>query len=699
MPLNPLSLLSGCKRCLVLLLPLLLLGVAVVLLPQAAHAHTPLLAQPLPAEEDAPPTYLPIARTAGGPLATLASPDGTVIVRIETTRLAAQTGQLRFSISHGTRQLVTSGRLGVTVEGVDGEGGFVPLLQESTEYRLLAVTSRSVRQSYTLAVSERSTIPNRFNEAVIALRTVAAPERRLNLIVRAYDEGVALRYQVPAQGGFSEARYLTDGTQWLFPAGTFAYEERPIPPAQPAATGGSASVNAWSEGVYARVPVNELGAEMPLPLTLDYGGGEFGAIVEGAVDNFARSSLRRVSQPAAGVALKLEGPSRAGLPYASPWRVLMIAPSAGGLLERNYLLYNLADPTPYSAAQVATFAQMAGTAIRILPQNADPLTGVGEFTTAQAREYVDFASQLGIQYVAFDTGWYGDEDSASSDPVVPQGTLDVRQVALYGMSKSPPVGVILYVNQLQLDADLERIMGQYSAWGVKGIKLGFVDGTSQSGINLVHLAVREAAARNMFVDVHDGYRPSGMTRTYPNLFTQEGVAGAERQQGAEHTTHLPFTRFIIGAADYTLPYYSSIVRTTRAHQLGLAVIFYSPLNFVLWASGPGQYEGDPGADFLASVPTTWDETRVLAGTPGEMASVARRKGSAWYIGTITNTTPRSVPLALDFLTPGVTYRARIFSEAQANVVQVQERSVVQGDVLEAAMLPSGGHAVHLIPQP
>ncbi len=657
-------------------LPVVLIALLALL---ALTPFPTLAATPQPAQQDPPVGYLPIARTPGGPLATVASPDSSVAVRIIGTRAGGGGGLLRFEIHHGARPLVTSGQLAVVANGYDPATLFTPLFTAATEYTLVSVTSRIVREEYTLAVSERSQIPNRYNEVTLALKTSVPPERRLNLVVRAFDEGVALRYVVPAQAGVERVRFVQEGTQFLFPAGTAAWEQRPL---------GSVG---WSEGVYSRVPVEQLSAQMPLPLTLDF-GGEYGALFEAAVDNFARSSLKRVTGATSGVALYLEGPSEDALPYATPWRTLMVADSAGGLIEQNYLLYNLAEPTRYSAVQVAEFARMPGTAMRIFPD------ANGVFWTETAKQVVDFADARDIDYVAFDAGWYGPEFAPEADPTKEgTGNLSIATVSAYAASKG--VGVILYVNQVHLDANIDEILGIYQSWGVKGIKLGFVDGTSKAGINLIHYSVEQAAQYGMFVDVHDAYRPSGMTRTYPNLFTQEGVAGAEHGLNADHTTQLPFTRFIIGAADYTLPYYWGSLPTTRGHQLGLAILFYSPLNFVLWYDLPAQYDASPGADFLASVPTTWDETRVLSGAPAESVAMARRSGSSWYVGAITNQSARSLPVTLDFLQAGVTYTARIYSESTRNVVTVQDRSVVRGDQIQLNLLASGGAAIRLTPNP
>lgn len=662
----------------------LLLGMLLVcLLPVAAGAAP---TQQLPGP-DTPLVFLPIVQRAGGPLATVTSPDGLLQIVVTISRPASRTGLLHFSAVRDGQPLLSDGRLGLSAVGVAPENGSTfPLFAPDVEYTLTGVATRSVRSQYALAVGERSLVPDNFNEATISLRSNETPARHLQLVVRAYDEGLALRYAIPAQVGVARARITADSAQFLFPPATIAWEQRPLG-------------NGWSEGTYARVAVSGLNSKVAMPLTLELPGGVWAALFEAAVDNFARSSLTRVGGAAPGVALHLEGPSEGALPYATPWRTLLVAPTAGGLLEQNYLLYNLAPPPAYSAQTVSDFAAMAGTAMRVPADRSEVHygTSVYIFSNQTAKNVADFAAARGIKYIEFDTDWYGPEFAIESDPRVPLGGLSIAEVAAYAATKG--VGVILYVNQTQLNDNIDLILPAYRSWGVKGIKLGYVDGTTQQGINLIHHSVRTAAENGMFVDVHDAYLPSGMTRTWPNLFTQEGVAGAEQRLNGDHSANLPFTRFVIGAADYTLPYYATSLATTRGHRLGQAVLFYSPLNFVFWGDGPADYDGSAGADFLAGLPTTWDESHVLLAAPAEAAAIARRKGEQWYVGAITNSSARTVELTLDFLAPGAAYTARILSESAPNVVGVEERAVVLGDVVEAALLANGGLAMQIFPTP
>jgi alpha-glucosidase len=199
------------------------------------------------------------------------------------------------------------------------------------------------------------------------------------------------------------------------------------------------------------------------------------------------------------------------------------------------------------------------------------------------------------------------------------------------------------------------------------------------------------------VDVHDAYRPTGFARPYPNLLTQEGIRGNEHMPTATHNTTLPFTRFVAGPGDYTVCYYTDRIKTTRAHQLALPVIYYSPLQFLYWYDRPSAYRGEPELDFFAKVPTVWDETTVLDGRIGEYATVARRRGQEWFVGTITNDAPRVLNVPLSFLEPGKLYTAQIYGNgAGKNDVTIETRPVDSRTVIEAKLPAAGGKAIRIV---
>ncbi len=256
---------------------------------------------------------------------------------------------------------------------------------------------------------------------------------------------------------------------------------------------------------------------------------------------------------------------------------------------------------------------------------------------------------------------------------------------------------------------MDEIFPLFQQWGVAGVKFGFVHVGSHRWTSWVHEAVRKAARYHLMVDIHDEYRPTGYSRTYPNLLTQEGVYGNECMPEADHNTILPFTRFLAGPADYTICYYHQAgikdvkgIRTTSAHQLALAVIFYSPLQFVFWYDKPSDYQDEPEISFFEHLPTVWDDTRVVLGEIGTYAAVARRGGTGWFVGAITNNQGRVLDIPLTFLEPGRSYVATLYTDGGDQVhtrthVRIERSLVTAQTVVNAHLKPSGGMAIELRP--
>ena len=198
--------------------------------------------------------------------------------------------------------------------------------------------------------------------------------------------------------------------------------------------------------------------------------------------------------------------------------------------------------------------------------------------------------------------------SASRDFTIPEVCAYARQ---HG------IGVWLYVNQRALYRQLNELLPLYQAWGVSGIKFGFVQIGNQQWSTWLHQAIAQCAKYHLMVDVHDEYRPTGLSRTYPHLLTQEGVRGNEEMPDAAHNTLLPFTRYLCGPADYTLCYFNNRLKTTKGHQLAMAAVYYSPLQFYFWYDNPFVDKGEPELQFWKTCPTVFDESRALEGEPGE----------------------------------------------------------------------------------
>lgn len=632
-----------------------------------------LLLLPAPAVAQDTSIYLPLVAQPAA-MAELLSPDGRIAVGLRLSAASERVGVLLYDVRYDGAPLLGSARLGLTIP----ETG----LGYASEFEWVGASRRKVNESYTLRIAERSTIPNVYNELTVTLKQRGStPALLVQIVVRAYDEGVALRYALPAQEGLAGVTIAAEHTRfslqhsqtvWQQPSPEAPYDERP-----------AVNVALGTQGELLTIET---------PLTLQNAGGAVLSLAEAAVENAPRMRLRRVSASAPVLVTMLDSPIVAALPYATPWRVVMIAPNAAKLYEQSYLMYNLAAP---SRLQDESWLR-PGTALRVMTLDK-----------ANARAAIDFARAQGIEYIEFDAGWYSQYDQENNpgarawEPIPALGSIE--SIVEYGVGTDtlPRVGLILYVNYAALRTQMDDLMPRYQGWGVSGIKVGFVDPRTQAEINFMNLTVREAADRQMFVDIHDDYVPSGLTRTLPNLFTQEGVRGSEHFPGAAHDTLLPFTRFQIGAADYTIPYFGSdkvVLNTSRAHQLALAVVFYSPLKFVFWYDFPWKEEQTPDVSFFGRVPTTWDETVVLHGEIGDFAAVARRKGDQWFVGSITDENARTLDLALDFLPAGRTYRAQILRDGDdLKEVIVETMDVTRDTIITAEMQPSGGHAMWLEP--
>jgi alpha-glucosidase len=255
----------------------------------------------------------------------------------------------------------------------------------------------------------------------------------------------------------------------------------------------------------------------------------------------------------------------------------------------------------------------------------------------------------------------------------------------------------------------------FQKWGVRGIKFGFVEVGSHKWTTWLHDAVKKCAKYNLMVDIHDEYRPTGFSRTYPNLLTQEGVRGNEEMPEATNSTILPFTRFIAGAADHTICYYhrpelkprlketqnARVMKTTSGHQLALAVVFYSPLQFLYWYDKPEDSQDEPELEFFDKVSTVWDDTKVVDGEIGKHVTIARRKGDDWFVGTVTNTEKRDLKIPLSFLTPGKKYEASIYYDDPDSKVRtkvsIKRIKVDISTVLETKLIASGGQAIWIRP--
>lgn len=369
-----------------------------------------------------------------------------------------------------------------------------------------------------------------------------------------------------------------------------------------------------------------------------------------------------------------------------PWRVIVIAPDPAGLLDRQDLVPTLASPN------------RLGDVSWIKPGRAMRIMG---YTTQAGLEAVAFAAARKLDYIEWDWHWYGDgTDPGDATRAIP--AIDIRRVI--DAARARGLGMILYVDRVPAMRQLDAIVKTYRAWGVAGIKFGFIWEGRQRDVDFITDLVRVCGEHGLLVSLHDNLRPAGLERTYPNYIALEGVRGNEHFPSPTHTCTLPFTRAVAGPLDYTICYANPRNRTTNAHQLALAVAYYSPLTFLYWYDVPGKYADRPWPDlaFFDECPTSWEQTVALSGVIGEHVAVARQARGRWYLGALTNEQGRTLTVPLHFLGAG-RWRARRFADGSTGTkpaetpVLISEQIVVPRDTLRLDLAPAGGQAIMFEP--
>lgn len=391
-----------------------------------------------------------------------------------------------------------------------------------------------------------------------------------------------------------------------------------------------------------------------------------------------------------------------------PWRYFVISREDGQLIE-NTMTARLAeknqivDPS-WIKPGVTTWEWWNGAT----PYGPD-VKFVAGCNTETYKYFIDFASKYGIHYVLLDEGWAKN----TFDPYTPNPNLDLQELICYGQKKN--VDVILWLTWLAVENNLE-LFATYEKWGVKGVKIDFMDRSDQWMVNYYERVAKKAAEHHLFVDFHGSFKPAGLEYKYPNVLSYEGVRGMEQMGGCrpDNSVYFPFIRNAVGPMDYTpgamLNYQPEHYRAdrpnsgnigTRAYQMGLFVLFETGIQMM--ADNPTlYYQNDECTKFMANVPLITDETVSLAAKVGEYAIVAKRKGNKWYIGGMTNNQmkERTFDLPLNFLEDGKNYHMTSFEDGsnanrQAMHYYKKESVIKKGEVIRIKMARNGGFAAVL----
>jgi alpha-glucosidase len=648
----------------------------------------------------------------------VASPDGRNAVTVELRE-----GGLHYSVQRDGRSLVLPSRLGFELRGA-------PALRDGLS--IAGVTHGSVDQTWTQPWGEVARVRDHHNELRVDVVESAAPQRRFTLAVRAFDDGVAFRYELPAQPELREVELMEELTEFSFADNPSAWY---LPSNRPRLD--------RSEMLYARAPVSLLDS-VQTPLTMESRDGRTVMVLhEAHLQDYARMNLagRAIEDRTLRAALAPMNDGvkvRRSTPFSTPWRTLQIADRAADLVP-SVLGLNLNPPN--ALGDVSWIRPMKyvgiwwGMHINTNTWQTGPKLGA---TTENAKRYIDFAAANGIGgvlvegwNVGWDGDWIGNAELFSFTRSTPY--YDLAEVARYAREK----GVALIVHNetsggiTNYERQMDAAYALYASLGLNSIKSGYVaDGYrghshwSQFMVNHWRRSVETAARHRIMLNIHEPVHDTGERRTYPNLMTREGARGQEYNAWAgdggnppEHESILFFTRLIAGPMDFTPGIFDLMLasapdgprapeqsrpRTTLAKQLALYVVVYSPMQMA--ADLIENYAGRPEFQFIRDVAVDWEQTKVLDARIGDYVVVARqeRGGQDWYVGAVTDEQARTLEVPLDFLTPGRRYVAEIYADGPgANwldnpmPVSITRRNVNSRTRLTLMLAPGGGQAIRI----
>jgi alpha-glucosidase len=640
---------------------------------------------------------------------TVASPDGKIIVSVETRK-----GKAYYSAKKENRILIGKSRLGFRLEGMPDLGDHLGITGSE---------SRFFNETWEQPWGEKRLIENKYDELTVHLKEKKHLRREFNLVFRVYNDGFGFRYEIPRQTSIDSFRIMDELTEFLLPEVCNAWW---IP----------AYKNRFYESLYRHSPVGRMDT-VCTPLTLETQEGTYLAIHEANLTDYAAmnlvcldSSRLKCDLTPLSTGEKVIGKT----PFVTPWRTVIAANSPGDLVT-TYLILNLNEPCKISDISWIKPGKFIGIwwGIHqgIYTWSQGPHHGA---TTANTKKYIDFASANGFDGVlaegwnkGWDVDWTVRGDSFSFTEPYPD--FNLKEVTRYAAAKK--VSLIGHNETggavTNYDKQLDAAFSLYQRLGIRVVKTGYVcnllDGkerhSSQYGIRHYRKVVETAARYQIMLDIHESVMPTGLQRTFPNLMTQEAIRGQEWDVWStdggnppDHTTIIPFTRGLAGPMDYTPGIFNfknpvlpgTRVRTTLAKQLALYVVIYSPLQMA--SDLPENYRNKKAFEFIKKVPVDWEETRIPDAVIGDYVITARkdRASDDWYVGAITDENRRELTLSLSFLMPDKTYLAQIYKDGEnadweANPVDFKyaETIVNSSQKMTLVLAPGGGQAIRFTP--
>jgi glucan 1,4-alpha-glucosidase len=619
----------------------------------------------------------------------------------------------------------------------------LPALKSNLE--IVDTKTSSCNEKWELPWGEKKNIVNNYNELIVKLKEKQVPNRLVNLIFRAYDDGIAFQYEFPEQPDLKEVIIVNENTEFQltgnhdcwWSAGDWDTYEHPYNGTKVSA------INAFKFQKNTLANSHIVENSVNPPFTLKTSDGVYISLLEACIMDYAASTLA-VDTSTFKLKTSLVGSDRLGykarktVPFKTPWRTVQIAKNAGDLIESNILL-NLNEPNKLGDVSYVKPMKYVGIwwEMHLGKSSWDLASGKHGATTENTKHYIDFAAKNklgGVLVEGWNTGWerwigFPDREGVF-DFVTPYKDYKIEEIVQYAKSKG--VEIIIHNETSSAprtyEKQLDTAFAMYNKLGIHAIKTGYVGPIIPGGeyhhgqwmVNHYQKVVEKAAENKIAVNVHEPVVPSGLRRTYPNLISGEGLRGQEFNAWSadggnppNHLTIVPFTRMLAGPIDFTpgifnmklKPYKTTNqVNTTLAHQLATYVIIYSPIQMA--ADLVDTYEGHPAFQFVRDVGVDWEESKVLNAEIGQFITMARKERNTdkWFVGSLTNEQARSVDVKFDFLDGGKKYKAILYRDGdnahwstKPEDYKIEEMEVDKNSSLTLSLKEGGGAAISLIP--
>jgi alpha-glucosidase len=610
-------------------------------------------------------------------------------------------GSLQYSVKFHGRDILLPSGIEIDLKGAE------PI---KSNLEIVKLQRNEVNEKWDRVWGKRKSVTNHYNQLTLEMRETVRPRRLINVHFRVYDDAVALRYEIPVQKGLDSLvitnekigfRFTGNHTIWAAFWNTFHLSQE----------------KEFVQSTLADVkPGNILGT----PLLVKAGDSAWVSLLEANITDWACSGfiadsshrnalLSRPSWLPEDTTVVVRTAQR-----FSPWKVMMVTNRPGQLVESD-ILQNLNEPCAID--DVSWIKPGVSAWDWWWCGNYAPKAGFKLGSNTETMKYfIDFAAEMGWQYQLVDWQWYGEpfkkDGSFNTDADLTKMNPNINIPELVDYAAKKNVKIIVWLLWANVDRQMEEAFAQYEKWGVAGVKIDFMDRNDQEMVNFYHRVARTAANHHLVVDFHGAYVPDGFSRTYPNLITREGIMGNEYNKWSDRVTPLhcltiPFTRMLAGEMDFTPGGFlndnpaqfkavgsdapAPHVMGTRCFQLAMFVVYESA--FEVFCESPDNVRNQPGSDFLKGIPTSWDETRVIDGMPGEYIIIARKSGNTWYVGGMS-LMPREVTVKTDFLDDmkyrGVSWSDTPVASKNPRTVSRKEFEAGKSSALKFTIAANGG---------